>query len=364
MTAARVASALPSVRPSSAAPSDLPDEPADRPPSGELTGALRGYLDHLAVERGVARNTLLSYRRDLQRYLMFLAASGRTSVAEITASDVSDFLVALRTGSTDHPPLAASSAARAVVAARGWHRFLLAEGTVQADPSRDVHPPAPARRLPKALPVATITALLDAASGTDPRGLRDRALLELLYATGARISEAVGLDVDDVDELGRPVTDGTGAVSGTVSIVRLRGKGSKERLVPVGSFAVRALQAYLVQGRPTLVGARTGRSAMASGGALFLNNRGGRLSRQSAWQVLQDTAAKAGIGGEHGDAGVGISPHTLRHSFATHLLEGGADVRSVQELLGHASVTTTQIYTLVTVDSLREVYATSHPRAR
>ncbi|MGS0684656.1 site-specific tyrosine recombinase XerD [Nakamurella sp. GG22] len=346
--------------------SGIPDEPSDQPPSAELTGALRGYLDHLAVERGVARNTLLSYRRDLQRYLMFLAASGRTSVAEITASDVSDFLVALRTGSADHPPLAASSAARAVVAARGWHKFLLAEGTVEADPSRDVHPPAPARRLPKALPVATITALLDAASGTDPRGLRDRALLELLYATGARISEAVGLDVDDVDELGRRVTDGTGAASGTVSIVRLRGKGSKERLVPVGSFAVRALQAYLVQGRPALVGARTGRSAMSSGGALFLNNRGGRLSRQSAWQVLQDTAAKAGIGDPHGagDAGLGISPHTLRHSFATHLLEGGADVRSVQELLGHASVTTTQIYTLVTVDSLREVYATSHPRAR
>lgn len=336
---------------------------AEPEPSPALAAALRGYLDHLAVERGVARNTLLSYRRDLQRYLVFLARSGRTSVEQVTATDVSDFLATLRTGSDGRPPLAASSSARAVVAARGWHRFLLAEGTVTADASRDVHPPAPARRLPKALPVATVTAILEAASGDDPRGLRDRALLELLYATGARISEAVGLDVDDVDGLGRHVGSArqAGAAQAT-SVVRLRGKGSKERLVPVGSYAVGALHAYLVRGRPALVAARTGRAG-SSGGALFLNNRGGRLSRQSAWQVLQDTAERAGIRADDAVTG-GISPHTLRHSFATHLLEGGADVRSVQELLGHASVTTTQIYTLVTVDSLREVYATSHPRAR
>ncbi len=335
-------------------------------PSAELSAALRGYLDHLAVERGVARNTLLSYRRDLRRYLIFLALSGRTRVDEITSADVSEFLATLRMGTDGHPALAASSAARAVVAARGWHRFLLAEGTVTADASRDVHPPAPAKRLPKALPVDTIARLLEAASGDDPRGLRDRALLELLYATGARISEAVGLDVDDVDDLGRRVGPGTAGVGpadnaaapdqSLVSVVRLRGKGSKERMVPVGSYAIAALQAYLVRGRPALA------SAGRSRGALFLNNRGGRLSRQSAWQVLQDTAERAGI--RAGDNGTGISPHTLRHSFATHLLEGGADVRSVQELLGHASVTTTQIYTLVTVDSLREVYATSHPRAR
>ena len=331
-------------------------------PAPALVTALRGYLDHLAVERGVARNTLLSYRRDLRRYLVFLAASGRTTVEAITASDVSDYLASLRAGSNGHPALAASSAARAIVAARGWHRFLLAEGTVTADASRDVHPPAPARRLPKALPVATIAALLEAASGQDPRGLRDRALLELLYATGARISEAVGLDVDDVDDLRRSVTS-AGAAQPPLSVVRLRGKGSKERLVPVGSYAVDALQAYLVRGRPALAAAIAGRSAASSGGALFLNNRGGRLSRQSAWQVLQDTAERAGI--RAGDnVASGVSPHTLRHSFATHLLDGGADVRSVQELLGHASVTTTQIYTLVTVESLREVYATSHPRAR
>lgn len=329
-------------------------------PSAELADALRGYLDHLAVERGVARNTLLSYRRDLQRYLLFLAAAGRTRVAEVTAADVSDFLVCLRTGGDGRPPLAASSAARAVVAARGWHRFLLLEGTADADPSRDVRPPTPARRLPKALPVGDITRLLDAAGGSadpdGPRGLRDRALLELLYATGARISEAVGLDVDDVD-LGRSAGGpATGPAREPVtSVVRLRGKGSKERLVPVGSYALRALEGYLVRGRPALA---TGSDAARARGALFLNVRGGRLSRQSAWQVLADAARRAGL------PATGVSPHTLRHSFATHLLEGGADVRTVQELLGHASVTTTQIYTLVTVDALREVYATSHPRAR
>ena len=212
------------------------------------------------------------------------------------------------------------------------------------------------------MPVSTITALLEAASGDDPRGLRDRALLELLYATGARISEAVGLDVDDVDDLGRPVIDGTGTAPGRSSVVRLRGKGPRSgwcRSVP--SRCVPCRPTWSAAG-PTLVGARAGRSAGA-GGALFLNNRGGRLSRQSAWQVLQDTA-EPGRHRRRTTVAAGISPHTLRHSFATHLLEGGADVRSVQELLGHASVTTTQIYTLVTVDSLREVYATSHPRAR
>jgi len=339
-----------------------------------MSSALRIYLDHLAVERGVARNTLLSYRRDLERYLQFLARAGRTEVHQITAADVSEFLAVLRTGSADHPPLAASSAARAVVAARGWHRFLFAEGAVTADASRDVRPPTPARRLPKALPASTVAALLEAASGDDPRGLRDRALLELLYATGARISEAVGLDVDDVDARGRGRRATISSTQGpagrdaeidensdmpALSVVRLRGKGSKERLVPVGSYAVAAVQAYLVRGRPTLA---AGRATRGPAGALFLNSRGGRLTRQGAWQVLRDTAERAGIGGR--DGAPAVSPHTLRHSFATHLLEGGADVRSVQELLGHASVTTTQIYTLVTVDSLREVYATAHPRAR
>lgn len=302
-----------------------------------LDRALRGYLDHLAVERGLARNTLLSYRRDLTGYLRYLSAAGVTRPAEVTSAHVSGYLAELRMPADGSAGLAASSSARALVAARGWHRHLVGEGTAETDPSREVHPPSPAKRLPKALTVAEVEALLAAAGTDDPRGLRDRALLEFLYATGARISEAVGLDVDDLDD-----------ASG---VVRLFGKGSKERIVPVGSYARAALSAYLVRGRP----------ALAAGGrgtpAVFLNARGGRLSRQSAWQVLRDAAERARIT-------AAVSPHTLRHSFATHLLQGGADVRTVQELLGHASVTTTQIYTLVTVDALREVYAIAHPRAR
>jgi integrase/recombinase XerD len=302
-----------------------------------LQQALQTYLDHLAVERGLAANTLASYRRDLRRYLVHLASRDVTEPDGVTEPDVSAFLVALREGDEEHPALAPNSAARAVVAVRGLHRFLLREGLAAADPARGVRPPSPPKRLPKAISVEEVEALL-AAAGADetPRALRDRALLELLYGCGARISEAVGLDVDELD-----------MESGTV---RLLGKGSKERVVPVGSYARAAVSAYLVRGRPALAGAGTGTPA------LFLNARGGRLSRQSAWTVLRAAAQRAGVRKE-------ISPHTLRHSFATHLLDGGADVRVVQELLGHASVTTTQVYTLVTVDRLREVYATAHPRA-
>jgi integrase/recombinase XerD len=225
-----------------------------------------------------------------------------------------------------------------VVAVRGFHKFAVADGLATADPAAAVKPPSPAKRLPKALPLADVEAILEAAGAAGTTlALRDRALLEVLYGTGARISEAVGLDVDDLD-----VTDGT---------VLLRGKGGKERLVPVGRFALDAVEAYLVRGRPELVAAGRGTPA------LFLNARGGRLSRQSAWSVLVRAADRAGVTRD-------VSPHTLRHSFATHLLDGGADVRVVQELLGHASVTTTQVYTLVTVDNLREVFATAHPRAR
>jgi integrase/recombinase XerD len=306
-----------------------------------LQQAQQTYLDHLAVERGLAANTLSSYRRDLRRYLAHLAGRDIDAPGAVGEADVSAFLVALREGDEEHPPLAANSAARAVVAVRGFHRFLLREGLVTVDAARGVRPPSPPKRLPKAISVQEVEALL-AAAGADetPRALRDRALLELLYGCGARISEAVGLDVDDLD------VDPAG--SGTV---RLLGKGSKERVVPVGSYAREAASAYLVRGRPALAASGSGSPA------LFLNARGGRLSRQSAWTVLRAAAERAGLRRE-------ISPHTLRHSFATHLLDGGADVRVVQELLGHASVTTTQVYTLVTVDRLREVYATSHPRAR
>lgn len=310
-----------------------------------LERQLGAYLDHLTVERGAARNTVGSYRRDLDRYRSFLEQRGVAALDQVAERDITEFVVALRRGDPDakQPPLAASSAARALIAVRGLHRFAAAEGMASTDVAHAVKPPPPGRRLPKSLPLDEVFALLAAAGGgestSDPRGLRDRALLELLYSTGARISEAVGLDVDDVD-----VTD---------RAVILHGKGGKQRLVPVGRPAVAALDAYLVRGRPALAAA--GRAA-ASGGSLFLNIRGGRLSRQSAWQVLQTAAQRAGITAD-------VSPHTLRHSFATHLLDGGADVRVVQELLGHASVTTTQIYTLVTISSLREVWAGAHPRA-
>lgn len=306
-----------------------------------ISAAVRGYLDHLTVERGLAPNTLLSYRRDLRRYTAHLASRGVRTPAAVGELDVSDFLVALREGDGEHLPLAANSAARTVIAVRGFHRFLLREGVTPADPAREVRPPAPPRRLPKAISVEDVEALLHAAGAEEtPRALRDRALLELLYGSGARISEAVGLDVDELD-----------LESGTV---KLFGKGSRERVVPLGSYARAAIEAYLVRGRPALAAAR-------ASPALFLNVRGGRLSRQSAWTVLRAAAERAGL---TDDVRRKISPHTLRHSFATHLIDGGADVRVVQELLGHASVTTTQVYTLVTVDRLREVYAMAHPRAR
>ena len=303
-----------------------------------LQRAVRTYLDHLTVERGLAANTLLSYRRDLRRYQAYLAGQGVDDLSGVTEALVSGFLMRLREGDAEHPPLGSTSAARTVVAVRGFHKFAVRDGLADSDPAAAVKPPIPAKRLPKALPLSDVEAILEAsgAAGTT-LSLRDRALLEVLYGTGARISEAVGLDVDDLD-----VDEGT---------VLLRGKGSKERMVPVGSFAQEAVNAYLVRARPELVS-----TSSTSGGALFLNARGGRLSRQSAWAVLAKAAERAGVTRD-------VSPHTLRHSFATHLLDGGADVRVVQELLGHASVTTTQVYTLVTVDNLREVFATSHPRA-
>jgi len=307
-----------------------------------LETQLQGYLDHLTIERGVAKNTLSSYRRDLRRYSKHLSDRGIHDLAKVGEDDVSEFLVALRRGDPDSgaAALSAVSAARALIAVRGLHRFAAAEGLAELDVARAVRPPTPGRRLPKSLTIDEVLALLEGAGGDSPNDgpltLCNRALLELLYSTGSRISEAVGLDVDDIDTHARSVL--------------LRGKGGKQRLVPVGRPAVQALDAYLVRGRPDL--ARRGRGTPA----IFLNARGGRLSRQSAWQVLQDAAERAGITS-------GVSPHMLRHSFATHLLEGGADVRVVQELLGHASVTTTQIYTLVTVHALREVWAGAHPRA-
>ncbi|HEX2823561.1 MAG TPA: site-specific tyrosine recombinase XerD [Streptosporangiaceae bacterium] len=308
-----------------------------------LAGALRGYLQYLVVERGLAANTIESYRRDLRRYESVLAARGRTTLNDVTAADVAEFLALMREGDDEHAALAVSSAARAVIAVRGLHAFAVAQGLAEVDPARDVPPPSPPRRLPKAITLTEVERLLAASgpapdtAGADPRLLRDRALLEFLYGTGARISEATGLDIDELQLDEDPM-------------VRLIGKGSKHRVVPVGSYAARALQAYLVRARPALAA-----PSLRGTPAVFLNARGGRLTRQGAWGVLHAAAGRAGL--------ADVSPHTLRHSFATHLLDGGADIRVVQELLGHASVTTTQVYTLITVDRLREVYASSHPRA-
>jgi integrase/recombinase XerD len=320
-------------QPSEAAAGAAGRRPADHPES-----VAQAYLDHLGGERGMAANTVLSYRRDLRRYVQHLSALNCDRLGAVSVDAVSSFLAWLRAGDADHPPLSAASAARAVVAVRGLHRFAVRDGIVTADVARAVRPPVPPRRLPKAISVDQVERLLEAA-GFDqtPLALRDRALLELLYGTGARISEAVGLDVDDLER-------GTAAVT-------LRGKGGRQRIVPIGSYALRAVDDYQVRARPALSAAGRGTPR------LFLNARGGPLSRQSAWVILRAAAEKAGLAAT-------ISPHTLRHSFATHLLDGGADVRVVQELLGHASVTTTQVYTLITVDRLREVYATAHPRAR
>ncbi|WP_372487866.1 site-specific tyrosine recombinase XerD [Rathayibacter festucae] len=292
------------------------------------------FLRQASVERGLSAHTIAAYRRDLGLYLGWLEERGVTDLATLRRSDVGDFASWL--AARAERPLAASSRARILSSVRGLHRFALEEGRVADDVAHDVLPPKLPMTLPKAITVEQMASLLEAARGEELSELRDRALLELLYATGARISEAVDLSVDDVFDS---------------EVVRLTGKGSKQRMVPLGSFAREAVQDYLVRARPEL--SRRGRATPA----LFLGVRGSRLSRQSAWLVIRAVAEKAGLDRE-------ISPHTFRHSFATHLLAGGADVRVVQELLGHASVATTQIYTLVTADTLRDVYTTAHPRAR
>ncbi|MDF1488028.1 site-specific tyrosine recombinase XerD [Tessaracoccus caeni] len=292
------------------------------------------YLDHIRVERGLAVNTVAAYRRDLTGYVAFLQGRGIADLGEVGEVDISEYVRELHAGS------AVASTARRVVSVRSLHQFAFEEGLTPGNPAKDVPVPKQPRLLPKALSVSEVERLLAAPDRESPVGLRDAALLELLYSTGARISELCALDVDDATSLRADPEAG----------LLLRGKGGKERVVPVGSFAREALDAYLVRARPEL--ARAGRGEAA----LLLNLRGRRLSRQSAWAVLRATAAAAGIRTE-------ISPHTMRHSFATHLLEGGADLRVVQELLGHSSVATTQIYTLVTVDQLREVYQMAHPRA-
>ena len=297
------------------------------------------WLTHLAVERGVSPHTLSNYTRDVHRYTAWLKAAGKTDLSQVTATDIEAYVADLRRGVDGAKPLAASSAGRALTVARGLHKFGVEEGELPADAAAEVSPPQTGERLPDTLSIEEVAKLLDACATETPSGLRDKALLETLYATGARVSEVLGLSVDDANA----------ALDGEYgSVLAVTGKGSKQRLVPLGSKAQEALEAYLVRGRPAF--------ANGTSHALLLNKRGGALSRQSAWNAIKAAADRAGIDKD-------ISPHTLRHSFATHLLEGGADVRSVQELLGHASVTTTQIYTHITADNLREVWRSTHPRA-
>jgi integrase/recombinase XerD len=293
---------------------------------------LDNYLRHLSVERGLSKNTLSAYRLDLGKYQEFLADHSLAAETVVTSS-ITEFSMHLSDSG-----LKASSVSRILAAIRGFHAFLVLEGIREDDPTKKVRPPKLSQRLPKALSQQQMLDLLSAAGPepddetADPLRLRDRAIVELMYSTGARVSEVVAIDLDEVDDSG---------------LIRVRGKGSKERVVPIGSFAMRSIQAYLVRARPAL--------NQSGATALFLNKRGSRLSRQSIWDLVQRSGEAIGLD---------VSPHALRHSFATHLIEGGADVRVVQELLGHASVATTQIYTLMTIDTVREAYLSAHPRAR
>jgi integrase/recombinase XerD len=304
----------------------------------EIGNGVARYLDHLTVERGSSEHTVAAYRRDLARYERFLVSREVGDLADVDEGVIRSFLASISaaTHGDDDRPYRATSVARTLSSVRSFHRFLVREGVTDRDPAAGVAQPKLPRSLPHPLSVEQVRHLLDAPDSTTPAGLRDRAILELLYGSGLRVSELTGLDVDDVDlEAGS---------------VRVLGKGGKEREVPVGRYGREAIGSYLTAARPSFA---TGRGR----GALFLNQRGGRLSRQSCDRMVRTAARAAGIDRD-------VSSHTLRHSFATHLLEGGADVRVVQELLGHASVATTQIYTLITREHLREVYYTSHPRAR
>ncbi|RJN31465.1 site-specific tyrosine recombinase XerD [Nesterenkonia natronophila] len=316
--------------------------------SSALWPEVADYLAHLRIERGSSTNTLASYERDLCRYAAYLSSRGVESPAAVDTGHVADYLQAVTTGADEGSLLAERSVARMLASVRGLHKYWAQEGRAGFDAANDVAAPTLAQSLPKALTVDQVTRLIDTPDAATPLGLRDQALLEFLYATGARIGEAVALDVDDVHSLQATGQEG-------LVLVRVTGKGNKQRMVPLGRMAQKALGDYLTAGRPALAETSPGRPRRNSP-ALFVNKLGGRLSRQSAWEMLRKTAQAA----ELSDV---VSPHTLRHSCATHMLEAGADIRTVQELLGHASVTTTQIYTKVTAETLQETYLTAHPRA-
>lgn len=306
---------------------------ADRPPT-PLERELERYIRYVSLERGRSTNTIQAYRRDLQAWLRWLEGRQVSDAQAVSARHVADYVASLSG--------AATTIARALSSIRTFHRYLLDEGVVSSDPTAEVPAPALPARLPKALSIEQVQSLLETVIGDEPEALRDRALLEFLYATGARITEAVSMSVDDV----------LGDDQRTRETIRVTGKGKKQRVVPIGSYARAALDAYLTRARPIFA-----KRAARSSANVFLGSRGGPLSRQNAWLILQRAAERANLPGS-------VSPHTLRHSFATHILAGGADIRVVQELLGHSSVQTTQIYTRVTIDTLRDVYQSAHPRAR
>ena len=298
--------------------------------------AAHSFLNHLQIERGLAVNTISAYRRDLEKFRVFLAGAQLTAV---TPQTVTGFESSLRSVN-----LSVTTVNRADSTLRSFFKHLQQEYGL-ADPTLEIAPSKTSRRLPKALTVSQIVSMIDGALREgEPITLRDQAMLELLYSSGARVSELIGINLGDV------ITADT--ADGAITTLKLRGKGSKERIVPLGSFATSALLNYTVRVRPALAA-----NGVKNNPALFLNSRGARISRQSAWQMVLTAAKAAGIS-EH------VSPHVFRHSYATHLLDGGADIRVVQELLGHASVTTTQIYTLITIDKVRESYSLAHPRAK
>ena len=305
----------------------------------KFENALQSFIDHLTIERGLSLNSISAYRRDLAKFSEFLTENS-LNFESLSEAEITAFEVWLKKSN-----LAITSINRNISALKSFYKYLAQEFSM-GNPMSGIASSKVPRRLPKALTIKEVSSLIDATIREgDPISLRDQAIIELLYGTGARVSEIVGIDINDFAQ---------GEVDGSaITTLKLRGKGSKERIVPLGSFAKSALDGYLVRIRPILLA--KSKSARVET-ALFLNQRGSRLSRQSAWQVISDAADATGLTGK-------VSPHVFRHSYATHLLDGGADIRVVQELLGHASVTTTQIYTLITIDKVREAYATAHPRA-
>jgi integrase/recombinase XerD len=300
---------------------------------------LTDFLNYLSIEKGLSGNTTAAYRRDLDKFFHYLSTN-QLKISQVTSEVLANYISWLRGRGNTEFKIGESSIARNVISLRSYFSYLAKEHKY-SNPTIDFYPPKIPKRLPKALTVEQVMSILEI-SGSDLIEIRDRALLELLYATGARVTEIINLNISDIASIKNEGSE--------ITTIRVKGKGSKERVVPIGSFGLAAVNDYLTRSRPTL-------SKVVTQKALFLNQRGGRLTRQSAWSIVAKRAARAGLADL-------VTPHSMRHSFATHLLDGGADIRVVQELLGHASVTTTQIYTLITIDRLRESYASAHPRSK